>query len=66
MTIIFSICDGIGNVSGTPYQYVGVGYRLLDGNPEVEPDPGLLLNKRVLQVKYQLMNFLTKNSISMV
>lgn len=37
-------------MTGTPYQYVGVGYRLLDGNPEVETDPGLMLDKRVLQV----------------
>lgn len=41
------------NVSGTPFQYVGVGYNLLDGNPEIHPDVGLLLNKHVAQARYQ-------------
>ncbi|KAH3877579.1 hypothetical protein DPMN_001454 [Dreissena polymorpha] len=38
------------NVSGTPLQYLGIGYNLLTGNPLVARDPGLLLNKRILQL----------------
>jgi len=38
------------NVTGTKYEYIGVGYKLLDGYPEEKHDPGLLLDKRVLQV----------------
>ncbi|KAH3877576.1 uncharacterized protein LOC127872229 [Dreissena polymorpha] len=38
------------NVSGTPLQYVGVGYNVLTGNPLSTRDPGLLLNKRILQL----------------
>lgn len=40
------------DVSGTPFQYVGVGYNVLAGNPELLEDPGFLLNKRVLQVPF--------------
>ncbi|KAH3865545.1 hypothetical protein DPMN_028585 [Dreissena polymorpha] len=38
------------NVSGTPLQYVGIGYNLLTGNPLLGRDPGLLLDKRILQL----------------
>lgn len=42
------------NVTGTPFQYVGVGYNLFDGNPSLSTDPGLLLNRRILQVNFKL------------
>ncbi|XP_052799350.1 uncharacterized protein LOC128230964 [Mya arenaria] len=38
------------NVTGTPLQYIGLGYNLLTGNPEMASDPALLLDKRVLQL----------------
>ncbi|KAH3881750.1 hypothetical protein DPMN_005677 [Dreissena polymorpha] len=38
------------NVSGTPLQYVGVGYNVLTGNPLSTRDTGLLLNKRIIQL----------------
>ena len=47
------------NVTGTPFEYVGVGYNLLDGNPEVEQDHGLLLDRRVLQVNSLNHNLLS-------
>ncbi|KAL4223846.1 hypothetical protein ACF0H5_017311 [Mactra antiquata] len=39
----------IVNVTGTPYQYVGVGYNLLTGNPETT-DPGLLSSRRIFEM----------------
>ncbi|WAR01423.1 GP1BA-like protein [Mya arenaria] len=38
------------NVTGTPLQYVGIGYNLLTGNPELTPDTGMLLDRRILQL----------------
>ncbi|WAR01430.1 hypothetical protein MAR_007988, partial [Mya arenaria] len=37
------------NVTGTPLQYVGIGYNLLTGNPELSPDTGMLLDRRILE-----------------
>ncbi|KAL4224310.1 hypothetical protein ACF0H5_017765 [Mactra antiquata] len=38
------------NVTGTPYQYVGVGYNILTGNPDSDPDPGFITSSRVFQL----------------
>ncbi|WAR03068.1 hypothetical protein MAR_009626 [Mya arenaria] len=38
------------NVADTPLQYIGAGYNLLTGNPQMATDPGVLLHKRVLQL----------------
>lgn len=40
------------NYSGTPYTYLGVGYNLLIGNPGTYSDPGFVLNKHILEVRW--------------
>ena len=48
----------VENVTGTIYEYLGTGYNLINGNPEVPQDPGLLLNKHILAVKCTIIEFL--------
>lgn len=38
------------NVTGTPYEYIGVGYNILMGNPESRTDPGLNTAARIFQL----------------
>ncbi|XP_052797721.1 uncharacterized protein LOC128229875 [Mya arenaria] len=42
--------NDLANVTGTPLQYVGIGYNLLTGNPELSPDTGMLLDRRILEL----------------
>lgn len=37
-------------MSGLVFENIGIGYNLLDGSPTDSPDPGVLLQKRILQV----------------
>lgn len=52
------------NVDGTPFQYVGVGYNLFSGNPELSIDPGLLLDRRILQVTIESKWFQNRHLIA--
>ncbi|XP_053376021.1 uncharacterized protein LOC123535471 [Mercenaria mercenaria] len=38
------------NVTGTPLQYIGIGYNLLTGNPELSTDPGFKTAQRIFQL----------------
>ncbi|KAL4225540.1 hypothetical protein ACF0H5_016228 [Mactra antiquata] len=38
------------NYTVSPYKYLGVGYNLLYGNPDINPDPGYVLHRRIFQL----------------
>ncbi|XP_045172520.2 uncharacterized protein LOC123534363 [Mercenaria mercenaria] len=50
VTTPFMYWSMAANVQGTPYQYVGVGYNLLQGNPDTTTDPGYLTSQRIFQL----------------
>lgn len=43
------------SVTYPPYEYIGLGYNILMGNPESRTDPGLKITERIFQVNYQLI-----------